>query len=238
MLQKLKEQMLSLRGSMVRAVVFALAWAIFPFWLFLPIALYLFFVPFSQIKSVIVPFLVLVLIAWAHPAGFLMAAILGLIFWYILLIKEFYIVDRRSAYEILVVALVYFLFEAFYSAEGGGFGTGAVLVALLAAIGTGALFSSFVNNFREDPPRNSRLRGQVVTLTVSFLVFELLLTGLFLPLDFVYQSSVVFVLTTLLMELSSKYLFLGNLPRRRLLVVSSTAFALLVLVLGSARWEL
>jgi hypothetical protein len=248
MLRELKEQALSLRGSIVRAVLFALAWAFCPFWLFFLIALYLFFVPFSQSKSVIIPFLILLALTGLQSVGFYAAVIFGLIFWYILLIKEFYIVDRKSAYEILVLALTYLLFRIFYLKAGAGFGGGAVFLALIVAAVIGVFFSSFVKNFGGEgegekdaapvPGASRRFLRQVTASTVFLVVFELLMTGLFLPLDFVYQSSIVFILTALFMELSSKHLFFGNLSRRRVLVVSSTAFVLLVLILGSARWGL
>ncbi len=237
MLQRLKERAISLRGSLIRAVIFAIAWAIFPFWIFLVVALYLFFVPFSQAKSVIVPFLVLMVITALQATGFYAAVIFGAIFWYILLIKELYIVDRKMAYEMLSLALVYLLFRAFYLRAGMGFGGVSVFFALLAAALIGVLFSSFVKNFGEDLP-HSRLFRRIAGFVAFFLIFELLLTGLFLPLDFVYQSSVVFLLAALLLELLSKYLFTGTLSRRRVLAVSSTVFALLVVILGSAPWGL
>ena len=235
MLRKLKEQALSLKGSIIRAAIFALAWAFCPFWLFFLIALYLFFVPFSQIKSVIVPFLVLLALTALQSTGFYAAVIFGLIFWYILLIKEFYIVDRKSAYEILVLVLTYLLFRVFYLRVGWGFGAGAIFFALIVAAIVGAFFSSFVKNFGGE---NRRLLRQVTAFTAFLVIFELLIAGLFLPLDFVYQSSIIFILAALFMELSSKYLFFGNLLRRRVLVVSSAAFVLLVIMLSSARWGL
>lgn len=256
MLRKIKEHALSLKGSIIRAVIFALAWAIFPFWLFLLIALYLFFVPFSQIKSVIVPFLVLLVLTVLQATGFYAAAIFGLIFWYILLIKEFYIVDRKSAYEILLLALTYFLFRIFYMKVGGGLGAGAVFAALFVAVAVGVLFSSFVKIFGEemeevengDMKKDStptsgggisarrRFLRQVISFAVFLVVFELLITGLFLPLDFVYQSSSIFILAALFVEFSNKHLFAAKLSRQRVLVVLSGAFALLVIILGSARW--
>ena len=245
-----------MRGSIIRAVIFALAWAIFPFWLFLLVALYLFFVPFSQIKSVIVPFLVLLVLTALQAPGFYAAAIFGLVFWYILLIKEFYIVDRKSAYEILLLALTYLLFRIFYMKMGGGIGAGAVFAALFVAIAVGVLFSSFVKIFVGEEEKIERgdikmdvapvlvgginarrkLLRQVTSFAVFLVVFELLITGLFLPLDFVYQSSLIFILAALFVEFSNKHLFAAKLSRQRVLIVLSGAFVLLVIILGLARW--
>jgi hypothetical protein len=190
---------------------------------------------------------VLLALTALQSAGFYAAVIFGLIFWYILLIKEFYIIDRKAAYEILVLVLTYLLFRVFYLRAGGGFGSGAIFFALIVAAVVGAFFSSFVKNFggekeKEDvspvPAAHGRLLRQVTASTVFLVVFELLIAGLFLPLDFVYQSSIVFILAALFMEFSSKHLFFGKLSRRRVLVVSSVVFVLLVIILSSARWGL
>lgn len=241
MLRTLRDRAFSLRGPIIRALVFALAWAVLPFWLFLLVALYLFFVPLSQAGSVVMPFFALMVLTLLQPVGWPMAVIFGLIFWYILLIKEFYIVDRKSAYEALVLVLGYFLFRIFYANFDGGFGGGAAFFALPIAALVSLLFLSFMKNFGEEVSivHNAGDSLRRVTGFAMFVVtFELLLLGLFLPLDFIYQSSIVFILAALFMEFTSKYLFYGTLSRRRVLMVSSVAFVLFALLLGSARWGL
>ena len=160
------------------------------------------------------PFLVLLVLTALQATGFYAAVIFGLIFWYILLIKEFYIVDRKSAYEILLLALTYFLFRIFYMKVGGGIGTGAVFAALFVAVAVAVLFSSFVKMFggeREEVENGKKhqLLRQVTSFAVFLVVFELLIVGLFLPLDFVYQSSIMFILVALFIEFSNKHLFVG-----------------------------
>lgn len=238
-----------MRGSIIRAVVFALVWAVCPFWLFLLVALYLFFVPFSQIKIVIIPFLALLILTALQPTGFFAAVILGAIFWCTLLIKELYLVDRKSAYEALTLTLTYLLVRDFYLKAGDNFGGTAIVFALIIAFVISALFSTFIKNFterdalpeREPKPAESGNRSllrKTTVFLVFFLVFEFLMTGLFLPLDFIYQSSIVFLLAALVMEFFGKHLFNGNLLRERVLAVSSSIFVLLVIILGSARWGL
>jgi hypothetical protein len=239
----------SLQGSIVRAAVFAVAWALLPFWLFAIVALYLFFVPPSQAKSVFVPFIVLLVLAALTPQGFSAAAIFGLIFWYIILIKELYVIDRRTAYEVLVLALIFLLFRVFYGKEGGAFaGAAPFLFAMLTAIAAGVLFGSFIAHFSEahsltgpdaDPhPAEHRLRRRIGAAAASFIMFEFLLVGLFMPLDFIYQASIAFILSAFVIDFGGRYLLTGKVDRSELLVVSSAVFALLVIVLGSARWGL
>jgi hypothetical protein len=70
-----------------------------PFWLFLIVALYLYFVPITGAHKVSAPFFVLLLISLFESQGILDAIIFAAIFYFILLIKDLLIIDRRSAYE-------------------------------------------------------------------------------------------------------------------------------------------
>ena len=245
MISKLKERLWSLRGTIIRAAIFAVAWGVLPFWLFFLIALYLFFVPPAQAGTIVVPFIVLMGLTLFTPVGFLMVVVFGLLFWYILLIKELYLIDRKVAYETLSLILIFLVFRLFYEQLGAGFAVPASFIfAILIAAAGGFLFSSFVGLFSTgigdgpmDGARARRLR-RVTAGAISFLIFEILLTGLFLPLDFIYQTAITFILTVLTLDLSSRHLMGGSLTRERVLVVSSTAFALLVIMLGSARWGL
>lgn len=239
MISKFKERLWSLRGTIIRSAIFAVAWGVCPFWLFLLIALYLFFVPPAQAGTVVVPFIVLMGLAFFTPVGFLMAIVFGLLFWYVLLIKELYLIDRKAAYETLSFVLVFLMFRLFYEQLGGAFaGAGPFFFAIAVAAAGGFLFSSFVGLFAPGSEANARRLHRVAAFAVSFLILEILLSGLFLPLDFVYQTVIAFVLAALALDLASRHLVEGSLPRERVLVVSSTAFALLAVILGSARWGL
>ncbi len=246
MFDTLIERLRPLRGTMVRALAFGLAWAILPSWLFVILALYLFFVPPAQAGTVIVPFIVLLGLALLTPGGSLLAVVFGLLFWYILLIKELYLIDRKTAYEVLSFVLVFLVFRLFYDRLGGGADAATFFFAALAAIVTGMLFSSFIAAFMPDRPAEEsgnaasavrRLR-RVASATIAFLVFEILLAGLFLPLDFIYQTAVTFLIALLLMDLAARHLLEGPLSRERILIVSGTVGALLVILLGSAAWTL
>ncbi len=240
------ERLRPLRGTIVRAFAFAFAWAFLPSWLFIIIALFLFFAPPAQAGTVIVPFLVLLGLALFTPGGFLLAAVFGILFWYILLIKELYLIDRKTAYEILSFVLVFLVFRLFYNRLGGGADAATFFFALLAALVTGMLFSSFVAAFMPDIHREGsgksysaarRLR-RVTSATIAFLVFEVLLAGLFLPLNFIYQTAVTFLIALFLMDLAARHLLEGSISRERVLVVSSTVGALLIILLGAATWAL
>jgi hypothetical protein len=67
------------------------------------------------------------------------------------------------------------------------------------------------------------------------LMWQLLIVGLFLPLDFLYQSAIVFLVAIIILDLIPQYVF-GELTRIKVLATGTVLFALLVIVLSSARW--
>ena len=69
------------------------------------------------------------------------------------------------------------------------------------------------------------------------LMWQLIIVGLFLPLDFLYQSAIIFLLAAILIDLVPQYVF-GELTRAKVLATGSVLFSLLVIVAASARWTL
>jgi hypothetical protein len=69
------------------------------------------------------------------------------------------------------------------------------------------------------------------------LMWQLLIVGIFLPLDFLYQSAIIFLVAAILIELVPQYIF-GELSRIKVLVTGAVLFSLLVIVIASARWIL
>ena len=75
-----------------------------------------------------------------------------------------------------------------------------------------------------------------VTTWLSFLLFvQILFAGLFLPIDFIYQSVTVFLAVVLLIDLIPEAVS-GSLARKKIVMTAMTVFALFVVVLASARW--
>ena len=242
-LRALKSKAISMRGSLLRAGVFAVAWMILPWWLFIPVALYLYFVPLSQAKIAAAPFITLLALCFVQPTGWCAAVIFGVIFLYVLLIKDLYIINRKSAYEMLSLILMFLLVRIFYLDMAGQAGVFSILCAFVVAALFASLVSGFVSHFSPDagaPVADATTQKplrRTTTLIALLLFFQFLIVGLFLPLDFIYQSVVVFLIGTLIIEFFPYYLF-GTFSRTKLLTTSSVVFTLLVLVLGSARWGL
>ena len=103
------------------------------------------------------------------------------------------------------------------------------------------MVSGFIKNFSITDVDNSLPEARYFYRAIggiSFLVmWQLLIVGLFLPLDFLYQSAIVFLVAALFVDLVPHYVF-GELSRRKAIATSMVVFALLVIVITSARWIL
>jgi len=247
MAEKLKSILRRTSWSLLlKAAIFGVAWWALPFWLFLIIALYLYFIPTTGARKVSAPFFVLLLVSFLQGQSALAAIIFAAAFYFILLIKDFIIIDRRSAYEALMLVLSYLLVRSFFLNAGGSFGLRALLYSLIAAWAVSALVTSFVRNFPAPralstpeamPSREERSFYRVIGWMTFLLMWQLLIVGIFLPLDFLYQSAIIFLVAAILIELVPQYIF-GELSRIKVLVTGVVLFPLLVIVIASARWIL
>jgi len=241
MVEKLRSILKQTNWSLaLKAVIFGIAWWALPFWLFLIVALYLYFVPIMGANKVSAPFFVLLWISLFQDKNILAAVLFAAIFYFILLIKDLLIIDRRSAYEILMLILSYLLVRSFFLNVGGSLGLEAIAYSLLAAWGVSALVMGFIKNF-SDPSKASLADGRSFRRVLGWMIFilmwQLFLVGLFLPLNFLYQSAIVFLVAAILIDLVPQYIF-GQLSRTKVLATGTVLFALLVIVLASARWTL
>jgi hypothetical protein len=227
-------------SSVLKAVIFAVAWWALPFWLFLLIALYLYFVPMTGAHKVSAPFFVLLLITLLQKPSIISAVIFGVVFYFIILVKDLIIIDRRSAYEILMLVLSYLLVRGFFLNVGGSFGWWSLTDSAVAAAAVSALVGNFVKNFSvvpEDSVRDARSFRRMLGWMTFLLTWQLLIVGLFLPLNFLYQSAIIFLVAVIILDLVPQYVF-GELTRVKVLATGTVLFALLVIVLSSARWTL
>jgi hypothetical protein len=226
-------------SSVLKAVIFGVAWWAAPFWLFIAIALYLYFIPISGTGKVSVPFFVLLLISFMQAPDILAAILFGTIFYFILLIRDLLIIDRRSAYEILMLVLSYLIVRSFFLNVGGSLGLRALFYSLIVAWAVSAMVSAFVKNASAVgegmEAREVRAFQRMLGWLTFLLVWQLLLVGLFLPLDFLFQSAIVFLVAVIVINLVPQYVF-GELSRRKVLTTGSVLFVLLVIVIASARW--
>ena len=169
----------------------------------------------------------------------LMVVIYGALCYYLLLIKDFFVIDRKSARAMLAMALSFFLFREFFFVWHAGFSSGSLVWAWIVAIAFGALTNGVIvarRGIEVDEEHGRRPRRAAVGVS-TLLLFEVLMVCLFLPVDFVYQSIIAFLAAALILDLVPAYFFHELEPRR----VRATAMGiavLLIVVLASARWGL
>jgi hypothetical protein len=234
MVEKLKSILRRISwSSVLKAVVFAVAWWALPFWLFLLIALYLYFIPITGAGKVSAPFFVLMLILFLEPRSIPDAVVFGAVFYFVLLVRDLIIIDRRFAYEVVMLLLSYLLLRGLFLNVGGSIGYRSLFDSVVAAFAVSMLVTSFVKNFSEAPYSFRRMLGWVTFL----LAWQLIIVGLLLPLNFLYQSAIVFLVAVIILDLIPQYVF-GELSRSKVLATGIVLFALLVIVAASARWVL
>jgi hypothetical protein len=224
-------------SSLLKALVFAAAWFLFPLWLFVLVALYLYFVPLSQSGAAIAPFFVLLVLMVIEPIGLFFAVIFGVVFFYVLLIKDLMLIDRKTAYEVTILFLAFLLFRDFYEKYGSSLDATSLAYSLGVALLVAALVSSFIRHFGSPGKEGTFTPRRIAVWLSTVLVWQFLLVGLFLPVDFIYQTVIVFLGSIFVIDLVPQYIF-GEASRAKVLVTASVVFALFVLVLGSARWGL
>ena len=221
---------------LLKAAAFALAWFWFPWWLFAAIALLLYFIPFFQSGKLALPFFVLLVLSCLQPPTVLFFLIFGALFYVLLLIKDLLLIDRATTHELLTFALVFLLIRDFYLKFDGGPAGAALLFSFILAFLVALLVKNYISSFRE----SEAFRGGLARIGVwlsFFLTWQLVIAGLFLPLDFIYQTAIIFLPIVLIIDLLPDHLS-GALRRPKLVSSSIAIFILLTIVLVSARWGL
>jgi hypothetical protein len=176
----------------------------------------------------------LLVLAYLEPAELIYFIVFAALFYYLLLIKDLLIIDRRSAYELLAIAFSFFLVRSFYAHLGENVITGAsVWYGLLVSALIGFLMNSFLRNFSEGTSKHPMCRA--AAWLAFILTWQFLMVGLILPLDFVYQSVIVFLVSVLVLDLIPENA-IGNISRQRIVATGTTVGVLLAVVLISARW--
>ncbi len=203
------------------------------------VALYLYFVPPFQAGRLLWPFIALLILTFAEPTNPLFILIFAILFYYLLLIKDLLLIDRKSAYEILIFALSFFLLRDFYRVFGSGVSGWGIWYAFLLAALLGIIASRFMKAFSINDPAGSSphpLR-RIISWLTFLLSWQFLVLGLFIPLDFIYQTAIVFLVLALVIDFVPGQ-YLGDISRSKALATGITVFSILVIILASARWGL
>ena len=215
----------------------AVAWLLFPWYVFLAVALYFYFVPLFHPSKLLFPFLIFLFLALESPLNLGFALLLGSLFYVILGIKDLILIDRRSAYDILTLTLIFLLDIWFFFSFGDSGGYSAAVSALLLSGVVSFLFwrsLAYAHPHWLSPQEARRMR--MVSGAAWFFVSQLSLVVLFLPISALFQAILVFFLSAVVLALLSLHLE-SALTRNRVLVYFSATFVFLVAVFGFLSWS-
>ncbi len=221
---------------LARTLVFALAWWILPFGLFLVVAGYFYLVPFFKPLRFLLPFLaLLVLISPLFFNKSLWVIALGsAVFFIIQGVRELLFVHRKSVYKVAYFILLFLLFLAFFSNFQNRTGWLAVFESGLVALVFFLLLKhlSGYEDLPEEVKKVGRRKEFLVQGLAAFFMWQLVWVLIFLPLNYIYQSMLGFLVMLVLTELILAYISF-SLTRRKVLINFAILFVFVVFVLAS-----
>lgn len=224
-----------MRGLFLRAGIISFLWLFLPFWIFLAAALYFYFFPFFQPLRLALPFFLTLVTAAirqpADPGSFWFALFIAALFFLIFGIKNLIFVKRAEAHQLLVFSLLFLTFLSFFS----GFEAWQHWTISFFALGASAVFFFLAKELAEYNPESSRRRTFLTLGLGALFIWQLCLILLFLPLNYFYETAILFLSAVLLLDILLEHLK-NRLDRRKLLADFSIFFVFTAVILASARW--
>lgn len=231
---KLKSTLKPIRWSLLlRAGVFGLAWLFLPYWLFFLVAIYFYCKPFFHTRRLIWPFVLTLFAAFVLPVNFWLALFLSALFYLIVGIKNLSLVDRFSSHQLLVFFLLFLIFLAFFI----HFENWQNWQVSFWSLGLSLSFFLLAKDLVGYESEKKRKTHVFAVLTAAFFVWQASLVVLFLPLNYFYQTALLFLTAVVSLDLLFEY-FQGKLDRHKILTGFSAFFVFTSLILASARWFL
>ncbi len=233
----------------IKAALFGVAWFFLPWWVFLGISCALYFLPAFQTARLMVPFLLLLGFSMVWPMGIDamfrigLAVTLGILFFFILGIKELIFINRKLGFEILAILLLFLTYLTFFS-RITEWNTPSLIVwafsvaAIFFLLGKNAAHYHFEKrggDMQGETREAHRIR--VGLGVVSLLVWQMLTVLLVVPLTAYEQTAIMTLASAILLELLNDY-FDRRLVRRKTLIGISFFFTALVFILATAEWSL
>jgi len=222
----------------LKAAIFGAAWLLLPFWLFFLLALALYFFPLFEPGRLAVPLLSTLFFTWLLTPNLWAAVFLGLLFFFILGIKDLIFIHRFPAYEALIFLLFALAFLNFFAhfdrPNAPGLLPGLGLLFLFFAL----LYWSFLRYGERSLPGGIPARRKFLTgLLALFLLGEWLAVLVFLPLNFFLATALLLLGAVSLVELLWSHAE-KKLTCREILVHFSAALVFLTIVLAANSWKI
>jgi hypothetical protein len=212
---------------LLKAVVVAGGWYFLSPTIALILLTLVYVIPPYRSGSFALAFLVLFFTIGQTSPTFLFAILMGLAVYTLLGVKNLILINRATAYQVLVILLLFFMWLTFFSTVGGFYSLS--MLFSLIAIAVFFYYFTWRSISIRDPNQTLGHRNLLLAVT-SFLVLEWGLVVMFLPLPQYSQVALALLVTGFLLEIVLQYIS-GQLTVKNLLVYFSMFFPLLVAVL-------
>lgn len=223
----------TLRGLILKAAVLGLGWLFLPFYAFLLLAVYFYFVPFFQQFKLLVPFILTIAVTASLPYEIWFAFFIGLLFFLILGIKNLVLVNRFENHQLTVFLLLFLIFLSLFS----HFESWQAWTASAALLGTGFSFFFLFEELADYTRERSERKKLIVAALGALLIWQGASVIIFLPLNYFYQTAILFLSAIIMADLFLEYIA-KKLDRRKILSDFSIFFAMASIILASANWGL
>lgn len=233
MVEKLKSIIGPIPWSLIlRAVLFGAAWLVLPFWVFLAVSILIYFIPFFRPALLLIPLSLTLILAALVPPSFWAAAFLSVLFFFILGIKDLIFVDRATAFNLLVLVLFFLMWLYSFSWFDAGITAYSIMWFGVCSLIFFVASRQFLS-YALDIPDSRKL--SVSLGVVSFMLWEASVVALFMPLNFLFSTALVFLFAAMFLECAADY-FKNRISPSHLLAYFSVFFVLLVIILSSANF--
>lgn len=222
---------LSVRVLLLKSLIFGLSWFILPFWAFLAVAVYFYLVPFFQPFKLIIPFMLTIAVAFIVPYGFWFAVFLGTLFFFLIGIKNLILINRFDNHQMMVFLILFLVFFGFFL----HFQNWQRWIVSLISLGVGLSYFFLFDELADYIKRNDEPKKIFISGLGAFLLWQVVMAVLFLPLNYFYQTALLFLFSVILTDFLLEYLG-GGISRKKILTDFSIFFVIAVIMLASANW--
>jgi len=176
------------------------------------------------------PMLMSFVLASILGQNFIAAALLGVLFFLILGLKELVFIDRRLASESMIFLILSAAGFLLYESADAWSAWAAVKIFIFAWM-FWALAGGFLERKEISNPKSPLVLG-----VMSFLLFEISMVIAFLPLDFLYQAAIAIFTAFIFFEWLTAYSE-ERLEKNKILFYASFLFILATLIFSFAAWS-
>jgi hypothetical protein len=223
----------SMRVLVIKSFILSLSWFFLPFWAFFVVSFYFYLVPFFRPFKLLVPFILTLATAFIVPHSPWFGVFLAILFFLLLGIKNLIFINRFDNHQLVVFLILFLIFFGFFR----HFEDWQKSIISLASLGLGLSFFFLFNELADYSKESGKKSKIFISGLGSFLLWQVAMAVLFLPLNYFYQTAILFLFSVILTDILLEY-FGGKIGKRKILWDFSIFFVIAVIVLASANWEL